>query len=486
VLVLNAFDAGGAQLAGTRGTNVLTLADDLDIAIGRHAVRTGLLVDAGRYRTDEQRNTGGTFTFASLDDYAAARPTTFTRNVGNPYVAISQVEVGLYLQDDMRVRKDLTISAGVRQEFQTHIGGLHLAPRGGIAWSPFKSGKTTIRAGSGLFYDWLDAQAYEQGVQLDGTHQQTETIVQPGYPDPLLGGKPLILPAGRVQFARDLKQPQLAEAIAGVEQTLPGEVRVNALYIRRRGSNLMRGVNVNAPLANGLRPDPASGPITEIQSTGRSALDAISVNVNYARPQQRLFLAANYTLGRSLDESDSPFSLPANNYDLAAERGPALGYPQHRFMSVANLPLKHRFRLGTSLRAQSVLPYNITTGRDDNGDTVSNDRPAGVTRNTGRGRGQVDLGLRLSWGLAFGGPAAPPAGPQIRIMRGDNADPLGGMGGLDGRDKRYTVELYVQAYNTLNRVNPLNFSGVVGSPFFGQPTSAGAPRRVEVGTRFSF
>ena len=38
---------------------------------GRHAIRTGLLLDAGRYRTDELRNTGGTFTFASLDAYAA-------------------------------------------------------------------------------------------------------------------------------------------------------------------------------------------------------------------------------------------------------------------------------------------------------------------------------------------------------------------------------------------------------------------------------
>jgi hypothetical protein len=257
------------------------------------------------------------------------------------------------------------------------------------------------------------------------------------------------------------------------------------MYIRRRGSNLMRGVNVNAPLANGLRPDPASGTVTEIQSVGRSQLDAISVNVNYARPQ-RLFLAANYTVGRSIDETDSPFSLPANNYDLTAERGPALGYPHHRFMSMANLPLKKRIRLGTSLRAQSALPYNITTGRDDNGDTVSNDRPAGMRRNAGRGRAQVDLGLRVSWGVAFGGPAAPAAGPQIRIVRGDNADPLGGMPGVDGQNKRYTVELYAQSYNTLNRVNALNFSGVVGSPFFGQPTSAAPPRRVEIGTRFTF
>ena len=41
-------------------------------------------------------------------------------------------------------------------------------------------------------------------MQLDGTHQQIETIVQPGYPNPILGGRRVALPAGRVQFAANL------------------------------------------------------------------------------------------------------------------------------------------------------------------------------------------------------------------------------------------------------------------------------------------
>jgi hypothetical protein len=487
VLVLNAFDAGGAQLAGSRSSTTVSITDDLDIATGRHAIRTGAQIDAGRYRSGELRNTAGTFTFASLAAYAAGQPTTYTRNVGNPDVAISQAQIGLYVQDDIRVRKDLTVSAGLRQEYQSHIGGLNLAPRGGIAWSPFKSGKTTIRGGGGVFFDWFDAQAYEQGVQLDGTHQQIETIVQPGYPNAALGGRALALPAGRVQFASTLAQPRLTETIAAVEQTLPGEVRLNTMFIRRSGSNQLRGVNINAPLANGLRPDPASGTVTEIQSVASTQFDAISLSLNYARPQQRLFMAANYMFGRSTDETDSPFGLPADNYNLAAERGPALGFSRHRFMSVANLPLKKRFRLGTSLRVQSAAPYNITTGRDDNGDTISNDRPSGVGRNSGRGRAQADIGARLSWTVGFGvRPAGGVQGPQVRIVRGDSADPLGSIGGGGDMNKRYGVELYVQSYNLLNHMNALNFSGVMTSPFFGQPTSAAPPRRIELGARLTF
>jgi len=47
-------------------------------------------------------------------------------------------------------------------------------------------------------------------------------------------------------------------------------------------------------------------------------------------------------------------------------------------------------------------------------------------------------------------------------------------------------QIALDLYNALNRKNPLNFSGVLASPFFGQPTSAAAPRRIEIGTRFSF
>jgi len=118
--------------------------------------------------------------------------------------------------------------------------------------------------------------------------------------------------------------------------------------------------------------------------------------------------------------------------------------------------------------------------------TVSNDRPAGVTRNAGRGSMQTDLGLRLSWSIGFGGAAPPPAGPQVRIVRGDTADPLGSAGGGENAAKKYGIELYAQAYNVLNHVNALNYSGVATSPFFGQATSAGPARRIELGSRLTF
>jgi hypothetical protein len=158
-------------------------------------------------------------------------------------------------------------------------------------------------------------------------------------------------------------------------------------------------------------------------------------------------------------------------------------------MSFVNFPIYRRLTAGTSIRVQSALPYNITTGRDDNGDTISNDRPAGVTRNSGRGTALVDASARVSWKIGFGGArSGGPGGPQVRIVRGGaDSNPLAEMGGMGGDStKRYAIELYAQAFNVLNHVNALNFSGVTASPFFGQATSAAAPRRVEIGTRLTF
>ena len=77
-------------------------------------------------------------------------------------------------------------------------------------------------------------------------------------------------------------------------------------------------------------------------------------------------------------------------------------------------------------------------------------------------------------------------GAQVRIVRGNDADPLSGISVSGPNEKRYSVELYAQAYNLLNHMNALNFSGVMTSPFFGRPTSAAAPRRMEIGARLTF
>ncbi len=73
----------------------------------------------------------------------------------------------------------------MRYEVQTHLDDYNnFAPRFGVTWSPFKSGRTTLRASAGIFYDWLSTGTYEQTLRVDGFRQQELNILDPFYPDP--------------------------------------------------------------------------------------------------------------------------------------------------------------------------------------------------------------------------------------------------------------------------------------------------------------
>jgi hypothetical protein len=488
VLVLNAFNRGGAGISGARHTREFEIADNLDFVFGTHAMRAGLLLEAASYTSDDTRNANGTFTFASLADFRAGRPTTYTQRVGASRVAFDQLQLGWYWQDDWRIRKNLTLSYGVRHEFQSDVGDHNnFAPRAGVAWSPFKNGKTTLRAGAGIFYDWLAAETYEQTLRVDGTRQQDIVIRNPGYPAPLAGGSPILLPPGRITLAPALVMPYVEQASFGVQRQFGQFSQFFANYFYQRGIHQLRGHNLNAPLVGLGRPDPTAGNINQIEATANSSTHGLMLNLNTGNPMKGFMVGASYFLSKSVNESDGALGLPANNFDLRAERGPSSDDVRHRLFVLLNTNLMAGFRLGAMFRASSAPPYNITTGFDNNGDSVSNDRPAGVGRNSGRGAAQWDASTRLSWGFGFGKPReAGAGGPRLVRIRGDSNDALGQVPSTGGNNHRYRMEFYVQAYNLFNHVNLVNFAGVETSPFFGRATAAQSGRRMESGMRFSF
>jgi hypothetical protein len=139
------------------------------------------------------------------------------------------------------------------------------------------------------------------------------------------------------------------------------------------------------------------------------------------------------------------------------------------------------------------VPYNVTTGRDDNDDTVFTDRPAGVGRNSVTTPGMWDAAGRLTYAFGFGqkpqSNAGGPGGGQVVMVRmggGGAGDLLGGIGGGGADDKRVRFELFIAASNIFNNVNPTGYSGVMTSPFFLQPTAAAPARKIDVGMRIGF
>jgi Carboxypeptidase regulatory-like domain/TonB dependent receptor len=486
-LVPGSFNDGSAQRSGGRRSLDFELADNVDYALEKHGLRFGAQLEAGGYRSNERTNPFGTFQFADLDAFEAGLPTQYTQRIGDPTVKYRQYQFGVYAQDDFRVRKNLTLSYGARYEAQTHVPGkFNIAPRLGLVWSPKKNGSITIRSGAGIFYDWFATQTYEQTLRVDGQRQRDLVIANPGFPNPFSGGLQTVPPPSRIQADPELQIPYIIQSSIGLETNPFKLFRLTTNYQYQRGVHLLHGRNLNTPLAGLGRPDPTAGNITNIESSAYQSSHRLMVGVGPAKFVQGFFWNINYLLMKNTNEADSPFSLPSNNFNLHADRGPSANDFRHLISGFVSKRLPQGFGISTIFQATSALPYNITTGFDNNGDTVINDRPFGVGRNSARGASRWEIGSRLSWGKDFGPEQQQTGGPQIRMVRiggGDGAAPPSiGMGAT----KKYRLEFYAQAFNLLNHANLGAFSGVQTSPFFGQATSAQSPRRIELGMRFNF
>src|SRR5881296_499997 len=155
--------------------------DDLFLIKGVHALQFGVLVERMQDNLLLTSRTNGVFKFSSLSDFLTNRPRNFAGllPIPIPTFGIRQTLFGTYVQDDIRLRRNLTINAGLRYEMATvpaeahgrlsnllhltdtepHLGSpyflnptLHnFEPRVGFAWSPFADGKSAIRGGFGIF-----------------------------------------------------------------------------------------------------------------------------------------------------------------------------------------------------------------------------------------------------------------------------------------------------------------------------------------------
>jgi Carboxypeptidase regulatory-like domain len=478
--VLDAFTSGGAQQAGGHHEVDFTASSDLDYVRGHHAFRAGVLIEGGRYRSDARANYLGTYTFASLADFEAGRPSNFTERLGDPAVRYTNLQTGVYGEDNWRVSKSVMFSAGLRFEAQTIVPhGSGFSPRLSLTWAPFAGGGTVLRAGWGRFTDWLDTATYEQTLVVDGTRQQEINIVDPAYPEPGASGS--VLTPNRYAIDPGLALPASQAVTAGVQQTIARSWRMSAALTVRRGAHLLRGRNLNTPIG-GVRPDPRFGNVVDVTGDAGMRSTTLSVGTTFIVPdRRRLLLAASYALTSSETDTTGPLSLSANGDTLSTEWGPSL--PRHRFAALFSLQPLGGLSVNLTARAQSGTPYTITTGQDGNGDGVFNDRPSGVARNSARTAPQWDLGLRVSYAIGFGPPASQAGGQRVTVMMGGG----GVQGGFSGGgERRYRIEFYAAADNVTDHHNLIGYSGVETSPFFGQPTSVLNPRRIELGVRFAF
>ncbi|HYO62982.1 MAG TPA: carboxypeptidase regulatory-like domain-containing protein, partial [Pyrinomonadaceae bacterium] len=447
--VLEAFTGGGAQVGlSFNARDRFELSNHTSWAVGTHSLKAGARLRGVRLRDVSQSNFGGTFTFAggpapvldannqvvldatgqpvldtitSLERYrrtlffqraglSAAEirargggPTQFSLAGGDPEARVSQVDFGPFIQDDWRVRPNLTLSAGLRYETQTNIdSNFNFAPRVAFAWSPGAGGggraATVIRGGFGIFYDRFGESFTLQAERFNGTRQRQFVITGASETGVdvlnLFPNVPTVeqLTAFQIQQTvrrvdEDLQAPYTMQVALSVERQLPARTTLSVNYIGARTLHVLRARNVNAPLPGtvdaqgrgGVRRFTDVGNIFQYESSGRFNQSQLIVSAN-TRFSRAFSIFSSYTLNRARSDTDGPNSFPANQFDLSGEYGRSSQDIRHRFFLGGSInALPWGIRLSPFVQASSGRPFNITTGRDLNGDTLFNERPAFAT-----------------------------------------------------------------------------------------------------------
>ena len=524
------------------------------VSQGKHFVKFG-----GRLRAVHDVNLSsagfnGTYTFPDLTTaYANGTPSQYSVNAtptGAPAnVPVTVVDVGLYVQDDWKVRPNFTLSGGLRFETQNAIHDhADWAPRLGFAWGISDGGgkgapKTVLRGGFGLFYDRFAQDLILNADRLNGVTEQQYAVSSPAYPTPPPVNSLPATTQAIYQINSRLHAPYIMQTAFSLERQVTKIANVTVSYLNARGVHQFLSLNVNAPppgtpYSSGPLPDPAAGPIYQYVSDGIFRQNQLIANFN-VRAGVRLSLFGSYSLNYANSDASGASSFPSNQYDLSVDYGRASFDMRHRVFIGGTIGLPHGFRLSPFVIFNSGSPYNVTVGQDLSNDSLFNDRPGFAPNVSGAcvsprfachyviptgsyipipfnyltGPAHFTLNLRLAKTFGFGPEVGGKNGAQTSEGPGSGG-PFGGGGGPHGAGggggfgrggggfggggaastRRYSLTFSVNARNVLNKVNAATPIGVLSSPNFGQSialaggpfSSAAANRKIEVQAMFSF
>jgi hypothetical protein len=417
ISVLAAFTMGGNPSGtSTDVENHYEVQNLTSFFLGKHT-----LVVGGRLRDQQVSNSStanflGTFTFPNLSAYATAYAcesnggttcpgaTQLSITQGIPLINVSLLDVGLFAQDDWKLRSNLTLSLGLRWESQSGISDhSDFAPRVGLAWGlnqgKSKAAKTVLRAGFGIFYDRFPESLLAESERFNGTTQKQFLVASPScFPDPsgcnLSSSSEAV--ATRYQIDPNLRTPYTIQSAMSIEQQVSKSATVSLTYLNSHGTHQLFADEINAPLPGtytlgqpltglnaGTRPNPNAGNIYDFQSGGLFNQNQLIANFNL-RLSTKLSLGGFYTLGyANADTSGNSAGLIMNPYDLKQDYGRASFDVRNRLVIIGNWNLPHRISLSPFLVASSGSPFNVTVDQDLFGTGSFNGRPALAAAGTG-------------------------------------------------------------------------------------------------------
>ncbi|HVP00831.1 MAG TPA: carboxypeptidase regulatory-like domain-containing protein [Bryobacteraceae bacterium] len=578
--VLSSFNGGGATVGHTSDdANYYELQNNTTIPKGAHQVKFGVRMRGQTDNNTSPSNFLGTFTFGggtgpeldannqpiagtstqitSIERYQrtllfqgmgytpsqiqalGGEPSQFSMSAGNPYLALQQMDAGVFAGDDWKLRPNFTISLGVRYEMQTNIADHNdWAPRIGFAWAPGGANnpkpKTVFRGGFGMFYDRFALGNTLTAERYNGTVQQAYVVTNPlFFPNipslDMLNGAL----APQVRYVKDsnLHSSYLMQTALTVERQLPSNATLAVTYTNSHGLHELRSFNINSPLlgtypANPVYPYGNADPLLLMTSSGLFNQNQLVTNIN-SRLNQNVSLFGFYMWSKAMSNTDGLGTYPASPYSQDGEYAPSAYDVRHRAFIGGSINTKWNMRFSPFVNLNSGAPFNITTGSDPYGTSLFTARPAIATdhslpgliqtpyglldpnpspgekiipRNFGRGPGQYTVNLRVSKTFGLGPEKESASGntPQGGMGGGPGHDhgPMGGIFAAPTTDRKYNLTVSMQGRNLFNHTNPGPITGNITSPLFGQAnTMAGGGgmfsenannRRLELQMRFTF
>ena len=490
ILVSGSF-TGGAATQGPQftNTNSYEFQNYTSMTRGAHFIKGGMRVRGTLEGDKNDNNFNGIFSFRTLADYLNTlngTPSWFQYRVatGTALSSVQQVDIAPFIQDDWKVKPSITVSLGLRYEWQTNISDKgNVAPRVGLAWGigggqgRLRQPKTVIRAGFGIFYDRFGLGQVLNAERLNGVVQQSYVLSAPAI-TPYFGFTNIPSTAALASQASpqsiyridpNVVAPRILQSAIGIDRQLPKNITLSLNYTNSRGVHQLRTRNINAPL-NGVFPAGLNhNPLDQYESSGLMKQSQITANVN-ARLNAKYTMFGFYNYGRASSNTDGVGTFPVNSYDLSTEWSRAQYDVRHRFLIGGNLAAPMGVRLNPFVMFNSAAPFNITSGSDLNGDSIANDRPSLATaedisasdclsklttvpcvvntsygplnikpqagenpipRNFGVGFGSFNVNMRVSRAWGFGEPAGGSTNAQAQPGGGPGG-PGGGFGGPRG------------------------------------------------------
>ena len=400
------FNIGGpAGFPQGRADTTVVLSDTLNYLRGSHSFKFG--VEARRFYNNNFNLDTGNFTFPNLASFMNATANAFNITLGDRSSAIVQNALGFYVQDNYKVRPNVTLELGLRYDWNMtpterynrfvvfdpetvtlqRVGSgidkvyeennRNFQPRIGIAWDPFNDGKTSVRAAYAILTD--------QPV----TNMVTPLASNPPLAEPrtftgaiaLANAINVAAAAGLApsNVAHDFNNAYIQSWNLNIQREVVRDLGVTIGYFGTKGTHLRIARNINQPINGGARPFarlvpsetfPISANLNNIvqpESTSNSSYNAMWLTAT-KRLSRGLQFNASYTFSKSIDYNslNSQGVVVQDSYNLRDSRGLSDFDARHRFVisGLYELPFRGNqlvegWQLGTIVQSQSGNPVNI-------------------------------------------------------------------------------------------------------------------------------